>query len=463
MGAQSSQIAFQPEHTPHHRHHNRGKGGAQAEVVQVQPAAKKYQVSAAEEAEAGAEAGAATEVSYRPRASDILNSKAFRDDRGKGERGSGGAGMSFDLPQPKKPHPAGQENEGEKECNWGTWRAGGLPAALHPPAIPVFSGYRESEAADFAEWRAAGPTLTPAAVPERGWPRGWEVSNRVTLPAEKDEFGQPSPYGGVSTLTLYDPKTGKMCKLIEGAPESKRAAAAAAAAARSVAWIVAQEDSRRCCRLLRKDMALLIHSKLPNIWEEIAKARLRRMQDKVNELMEHSVSHIHCDLITVDLASNQIRMNEEIQFVPGKTEIKSHSWTLLNQIVCALNAVEDACDLYKEPQLHWSVEGHTAPSDKDDSGMGTSLQRSRAVCGYLKEHEINADILHPKGHGCFRAPPAGKDPRRVEIHAQSALQRRGSASYAQLTSSKLSGLARLRTVVSCTQFERKIAVSRRGA
>jgi outer membrane protein OmpA-like peptidoglycan-associated protein len=276
--------------------------------------------------------------------------------------------------------------------------------------------------------------------PYHPWSKNWRIVEKNT------------DRTGLCTTVLYDPKTGDLQGIVEGKEESRLAALCALRAAFSVRRHIAKWEAAVQARAVKAAMHYFEKVALRELADEIERARMRNIQRRVMALMEER--SIPCTLIDIDLIHRKIDLHEEVQFVPGKAEIKLSSYPLMKQIVGAFSCIHQTCDEFGEPQIDWGVDGHTALSDKDDSGMGTSLQRARAVCQFIDKAGIPAKNLHPKGHGCFIKPAEGKDPRRVELRMLSWDDLGHYPSYAQLLHDN-HGLERLRTALRCTHFQQR--------
>jgi len=145
---------------------------------------------------------------------------------------------------------------------------------------------------------------------------------------------------------------------------------------------------------------------------------MEEIQRRVVTLMHVDISGIDCNLISVNLIKNEVKLLEQVQFEPGTSTIKSDSMPLLDQLVVARKCITKTCREFEVDDMLWRVEGHTAKSKKSaDGGIATSMARAKAVCGYLRLRGVDVNFLRAEGCGSFRPPSdPSTDARRVEIH-----------------------------------------------
>jgi outer membrane protein OmpA-like peptidoglycan-associated protein len=293
-------------------------------------------------------------------------------------------------------------------------------------AVPRFRGYGTRDAAEWGCWRQHGQAkqgvgqgaddlpnaqvgLGPAAVPappaQCHIGKGWRVIDKRTNRL------------GCTTTFAYNPKTGEIEGYVEGRDECAAAAKAAMGAAWRVRPIIERWRAGQAAAGVRQAMAELLRVRLPVIDKEISEARLRMIQRRVLEVMLELYNCTPCSLIEVDLPAGRINMVKEVEFQGGKAVFKSSAAVLLEQLVVVRQAITRTCAECAFQDMHWYVEGHTAPSSKADGGMALSMARSVAVCRHITAANGGSGgaLLLPKGFGMYAPPAEGKDPRRVEI------------------------------------------------
>jgi outer membrane protein OmpA-like peptidoglycan-associated protein len=286
---------------------------------------------------------------------------------------------------------------------------------------PKFAGVDAGESQLWKAWKQIPPEnfrRKPARAPtelERAFPKtdGWEllrVDEKAT-PLVLDN-GQREI---VRTFRVVNRKNGHIGALREGAAASAAAAAHAWRCTREVFYCVANWRVGECARSLykwRKNFRREEH----RLEALLATTKMRMIQERVDRLMSEEVCGVSCDMVTVDLRARTVRMSENIQFEGGKCQILEESKGLLDQVEIAKESITQCCKEYHLPNMHWNVEGHTAPSRKADGGLMLSKLRAIEVCRQLVERGSDDFFFHADGRGCFVPPPGGEDPRRVLIH-----------------------------------------------
>jgi OOP family OmpA-OmpF porin len=109
---------------------------------------------------------------------------------------------------------------------------------------------------------------------------------------------------------------------------------------------------------------------------------------------------------------DELKLLEPVQFETGTAEIKTNSFTLLDEVVAVLA---------DHPEIRMSVLGHTDNKGSPGYNRELSQRRAQAVVKYLADKGIAVDRLEAKGFGPDRpvatnATPEGRaQNRRVEF------------------------------------------------
>lgn len=90
---------------------------------------------------------------------------------------------------------------------------------------------------------------------------------------------------------------------------------------------------------------------------------------------------------------NEVMEGKSIHFSTNAAVIKEDSYPLLNEIAAVITECHDAISGGVE------INGHTDSRGDDSYNMALSLRRAQAVKKYLTEHQVNATLLKPVGHG----------------------------------------------------------------
>jgi outer membrane protein OmpA-like peptidoglycan-associated protein len=108
----------------------------------------------------------------------------------------------------------------------------------------------------------------------------------------------------------------------------------------------------------------------------------------------------------VVVEQSQIVILDKVLFETGKSDIKSDSFSLLNQVALTLKA---------NPHIRRvRVEGHTDDVGGFDENMKLSQERAVAVVDYLSGRGVDAKRLEPVGYGPTRPIAEGKNKRARE-------------------------------------------------
>jgi outer membrane protein OmpA-like peptidoglycan-associated protein len=266
---------------------------------------------------------------------------------------------------------------------------------------PKFNGPNPADAAQWQKWRDTPPEdrmLKPPAPTElqRKYPPsdGWEL-----IRVEERKFSD------VKIFHVLNRRDGAICAMCQGADACAAAALQAARAAASVAHVLANARAGEVARATRRAMQQFLDVRLPALERQIEAATMQMIQERVLELMHEDTSGVDCGLMEVDLVHFAVRLRENIQFTGGKADIIPKSIPLMNQIAVCKRAITQTCAEFDVPNMHWRVEGHTAPSKKADGGKQLSKERAAEVCRQLVERGTNDYFLHPVRSAQSTPPP----------------------------------------------------------